>query len=101
MPHLIWSTAATFDVQRLYRFLAKKNRSAASRAVGAIRSGVKILAVHPHAGRVVDATDVSLREWPVVFGESGYFVLYRVDGLAILILHVRAGKENTYRDETT
>ena len=44
MPRLIWSQQALLDVQRLYRFLASKNRDAAKRAVSAVRQGVRVLA---------------------------------------------------------
>lgn len=44
MPRLIWSPAALTDVQKLYRFLVKKDESAARRAIKTIRASVKILA---------------------------------------------------------
>ncbi len=46
MPRMIWSPEALADVQRLYRFLAKKNPDAARRAASAIRDGMPILALH-------------------------------------------------------
>ncbi|MDP2794494.1 MAG: type II toxin-antitoxin system RelE/ParE family toxin [Sulfurisoma sp.] len=93
MPRLIWSGPALAGVQRLYRFLAEKNVAAAKRAVKAIRDGVKILAVHPRVGRVVEDMDEAFRDWPVDFGDSGYVVRYRFDGEGVTILAVRHQKE--------
>lgn len=93
MPRLIWSEPALANVQRLYRFLAEKSLVAAKRAVKAIREGVKILALHPQVGRVVDEMDGAFRDWPVDFGDSGYVVRYRFDGEQVTILAVRHQKE--------
>ena len=96
MPRLIWTPAALRDVQRLHRFLAAKSPSAAARAVRAIRDGMWILAAHPGAGRPVDAMDPEFREWPIGFGDSGYLVLYRLDGERAVVLAVRHQREAGY-----
>lgn len=93
MPRLIWSEAALANVQRLYRFLAEKNLAAAKRAIKVIRDGVRVLAVHPQVGRVVEDMDEAFRDWPVDFGDSGYMVRYRFDGELVTILAVRHQKE--------
>jgi plasmid stabilization system protein ParE len=93
VPRLIWSKPALAGVQRLYRFLAEKNGSAAKRAVKAIRDGVKILAVHPQVGRLVEDMDEVFRDWSVDFGDSGYVVRYRYDDEGVTILAVRHQKE--------
>jgi len=93
MPRLIWSETALTNVQRLYRFLAEKNLGAARRAVTAIRDGVKILAVQPQVGRIVEDMDEAFRDWPVDFGDSGYVVRYRLDGEQVTILAVRHQRE--------
>ena len=54
MPQLIWSPAALRDVERLYRFLAEKNRDAARRAAKSIREGMLILKDQPGVGRPVE-----------------------------------------------
>ena len=72
MPRLIWSPPALLDVQRLYRFLAERNKEAAQRAVKAIRAGVKILSAHPEAGRPAESMEPEYREWLIGFGGSGY-----------------------------
>lgn len=96
MPRLIWSEPALANVQRLYRFLAEKSPGAATRAVKAIRDGVKILSQHPQVGRVVDEMDEEFRDWPVDFGDSGYLVRYRFDGASVIILAVRHQKESGF-----
>ena len=94
MPRLIWTEPALSDVQRLFRFLAKKNPDAARRAVAAIRGQVKILLEQPGVGRAIADSDPEYRTWPVSFGDSGYVVLYRYDGGPVVgILAVRHQKE--------
>jgi plasmid stabilization system protein ParE len=93
MSHLIWAPSALRDVQRLYRFLAPKNRDAAKRAVAAIRQGVKVLEQQPGVGRPVDDMDDEFRDWIIDFGESGYVARYRVDPQSVTILAVRHQKE--------
>jgi len=96
MPRLIWSPAALRDVQRLHRFLAEKNTHAARRAVRRIREGMEIIAAQPGVGRPVPDMDPEYRERIIPFGESGYVVLYRVEGETALILAVRHQREAGY-----
>jgi len=96
MPHLIWSPPALRDVARLHRFLVAKSADAAMRAIRAIRQGVKLLVIHPEAGRPDDTLPHEFREWPINFGDSGYLVLYRYDGQQVTILAVRHAKELDY-----
>lgn len=96
MPRLIWSPAALRDVQRLYRFLSDKNPDAATRAVRAIRQGLRIVAAQPGAGRPVEAMGPGYREWLIGFGDSGYVALYRLDKETAVILAVRHQREAGY-----
>jgi plasmid stabilization system protein ParE len=96
VPRLIWSAAALDDVQRLYRFLAKKNSDAAKRAGGTIRDSINILAQHPGIGRPVDGMEPEYREWLIDFGGSGYVALYHYDGRTAVILAIRHQKEAGY-----
>ena len=96
MPRLTWSPAALRDVQRLYRFLAKKNIDAAKRAVNAIREGVKIIARQPGIGRPAEDMEPDYREWPIEFGDSGYVVLFRYHKQTAVILAVRHQREAGY-----
>ncbi|MDK9708260.1 MAG: type II toxin-antitoxin system RelE/ParE family toxin [Desulforhopalus sp.] len=96
MSRLIWSPSALRDVQRLYRFLAEKNRDAARRAVQAIRTSVLIIAEHPEVGRPADEMDPRFREWLIDFSNSGYVVLYHYDGNEAVIVAVRHQREAGY-----
>ena len=71
MPQLIWSPAALRDIQRLYRFIATKNPSAATRAVRAIREGMQIVAEHPEAGKPMESMAPEYREWLIGFVSVG------------------------------
>lgn len=93
MSRLIWSPTALLDVQRLYRFLARKNLDAATRAVRAVRQGVKVLEQQPGMGRPVEDMDDEFRDWIIDFGDSGYIARYRIAPDAITILAVRHQKE--------
>jgi len=96
VPQPVWSPAATRDLVRLYDFLAPKNRSAAQRAVRAIRRSVAILGTHPEIGRPVEEMPAEFREWFIPFGDGGYVLLYRYDGEMVVVLAVRDGKEAGY-----
>lgn len=96
MPRLIWTPEALRDIQNCYRFLAPKNPTAASNAVKAIREGMRIVIEHPGAGRPVERMDPEFREWLIGFGDSGYVVLYRLDGDSAVVLAVRHQKEAGY-----
>ena len=87
---------ALAGVQRIYRFLALKNETAAKHALTAIREGVKPLVAHPQVGRVAEDMDEAFRDWPINFGDSGYVVRYRFDGKEVTILAVRHQKEAGY-----
>lgn len=96
MPQLIWTPEALQGVRRCHRFLAPKNPDAASRAVRAIREGMQIVAAHPDVGRPADKMAPEFREWLIPFGESGYAVLYQVDGELAVVLAVRHQREAGY-----
>lgn len=96
MPRLIWSPRALQDVARLHDFLKPKNPDAAKRAATAIRHGVRLLAIHPQAGRPSEEMPAEFREWAIDFGDSGYAALYRYDGGDVLILAIRHSKEAGY-----
>lgn len=96
MPRLIWTPNALDNVDRLHRWLLSKDADAAKRAIAVIREGVKILAVTPHIGRPAEDMDAGYREKLIDFGNSGYVVLYRLDGETVALLAVRHQKEAGY-----
>ncbi len=96
MSALIWAPEALADVQRSYRFLAKRHPHAAMDAIGTIRSSLKTLESHPQTGRPAAEMPAEFREWLIPFGGSGYIVLYRFDGVNSIILAVRHQREAGY-----
>ena len=96
MPQLIWTPPALADIARLHSFLATKSPDAASRAVKAIRQGVKVLGQYPEIGRPIEDLPSEFREWVIEFGQGAYVALYRYDGRQIVILAVRHGREAGY-----
>lgn len=96
MPRLIWTPHALADVERLYGWLKPKDAEAASRAVAAIRAGVRILAQSPHVGRPADDMDPDYREKLIDFGNSGYIALYHFADDEVTILAIRHQKEAGY-----
>jgi plasmid stabilization system protein ParE len=97
VPRLIWTPNALDNVDRLHRWLVSKDADAASRAVAAIREGVRILAKSPHIGRPAEDMDPEYREKLIGFGNSGYVILYRLDGETVALLAVRHQKEAGYQ----
>lgn len=77
-------------------FLAPRNPAAASRAVRAIREGMRIVAAQPGVGRPADRMDPEYREWLISFGDSGYVVLYRLETDVAVVLAVRHQREAGY-----
>ena len=96
MARVIWTPPALRDVSRLHRFLAPKNRTAAQRAVGTIRTGASTISAHLEIGRPIDEMPPEFREWLIPFGDSGYVMLYRIDGDLVVILAVRHAREAGY-----
>lgn len=98
MPRLklVWSVSALLGVQRAYRFLAEKDKSAAKGAATTIRKQAAILKKFPSAGRPADDLDPEHRELLIPFGASGYVLVYEVHAEIILVLAVRHQKEAGY-----
>jgi addiction module RelE/StbE family toxin len=97
MPSLKWTPQALADIQRLHHFLVDKNPDAAARAIQSIRAGVRILASQPRIGHPAEDMDPAFREWLIPFGQSGYLVLYRIDGDEVVLLAIRHGREAGYK----
>lgn len=81
------------DVQRLYRFLERKSRVAAKRAIATIRREVKWLRTYPQLGRSAKHLGPEYRQLPVQFGSEGYIVLYAIRRDVITILAVKHQRE--------
>jgi plasmid stabilization system protein ParE len=91
---------AVDDVERLYTFLLERTGGAfgpADDALEAIRRALAFLETSPFACRRVPAPGRHLRELLVGYGETGYVVLFAIDGAAITIAAVRHQREDDYR----
>jgi plasmid stabilization system protein ParE len=87
------------DLLRLRDFLVPKSAEAAANAVRAIRSGLRALNTSPEAGTAVSWLPDGYREWVILFGKSGYVVLYRYLGREVVIQAIRHAREAGYRRE--
>lgn len=97
MSSIVWTPSSLADIQRLYRFLAVKDKSAASRAVAAIRQSVKPLETLPNIGRPIDDMPDEYRELLIDFGNTGYVLLYRLaQEQNVTVLAVRHQREAGY-----
>lgn len=97
MPKIItsvrWLPEALQDVERLYRFIAKKSPTAASRVAGTILEGAEFLLTTPSAGRPMP-DDTRRREWFVPFGSGAYVLRYRLNNdRTVVIIRVWHSKE--------
>lgn len=90
MPHLIWTQEAKLDLERVYHFLAARDKTLAKRVLKAIRGGAKLLESQPQLGRSVFGQRPPRRELLLPFGRrSGYVLHYVLEGEDVLILAVR------------
>ena len=91
-----WTRQARLDLARLRAFLAEKNPDAANRAIRTIQREMRFLESHPEIGRPVPELSPEYRERVIEFGQGGYVTLYRYDGIQVLVLAVRHGREAGY-----
>lgn len=91
-----WSTRAHRDLDELADFLHRESPSAAQRAVAAIRRGTEQLGEFPHSGRPYPRDPQRYRELLVLFGRSGYVVLYRATAKEVRILAIRHMRQSGY-----
>lgn len=97
MARIIYSGRALDDLERLFLFLAEHDPGIAADAASAIRSAVEMLALHPLAGRRVEA---EVRELVISYGKTGYVALYRFLPVAeqVRVLSFRHQRELDYSD---
>lgn len=93
MSPVVWTPAATRDLQRQHQFLAALDEEVAKRAIQAIVKAGGSLAQNPKRGRTIDEAN-GLRKLPVRFGRSGFVIHYAVIFEEVVILRVFHGREN-------
>lgn len=91
---------AEADLVRLYEFILAKDQadwSLASRALEAIKNGIRSLALSPFSYRKATPNNSFLRELIIPFGASGYVALFEIDNeQTVTILAVRHQLEEDY-----
>jgi len=88
---------AEADLLRLYEFILTKDQtdwSLASRALEAIKNGIRSLELSPFSYRKATAANPFLRELIIPFGASGYVALFEIDDeRTVTIMAVRHQRE--------
>lgn len=96
MSPIVWTPAATRDLQRQHQFLTSLDPEVANRAIQAIVKVGGSLSQNPKRGRVIDEGN-GLRKLPVRFGKSGFVLHYAIIFDEVVILRVFHGRENRPR----
>lgn len=85
---------AEADLIRLYDFLLESDIVAAEKALGAIRSGLALVAFSPFACRKVAPHMPRHRELVIPFGKAGYVALFEIDdATTVTIIAIRQQRE--------
>jgi plasmid stabilization system protein ParE len=92
MIPIIWTKAATTDMERHYSFLEPIDPNIAKKAVQVIKAGESLQA-NPRRGAVVLQAK-GLRKLRVVFGKYGFVIHYVFIETEVLILRIYHGREN-------
>lgn len=88
---------AQADLERLFAFLADKDAAAATRALAAIRRGLKLLRFSPWSCRKAALELPRHRELLVPFGSAGYVLLVEIEPPAtVTVLAARHQREDDY-----
>lgn len=91
---------AEADLVRLYEFILDKDQadwSLATRALEAIKNGIRGLELSPFSYRKATSDNPFLRELIIPFGASGYVALFEIDNdQTVTILAVRHQLEEDY-----
>jgi plasmid stabilization system protein ParE len=93
MPSITWSPRALKDLDRLYTFVAKHDRSAGLRAIESIRIGIRQLAVLPHLGKPAGKTGE--RQIIIPFGAAAYRVFYSLSNDSVRIDAIYHSREES------
>lgn len=96
MAQVIWTPKARKDLERLYDFLADKNRVAAHRCVESIEQACYMLSDMPRMGQLMPG-DSARREWFIDFGSAAYVLRYRLDGKDNIII-IRVWHSREYKN---
>ena len=100
---LIPSAGFERDLERLEDFLVERelqsqfpDETVPTRFMSAVERGLEILGFAPHTCRRCEAAP-RWRELVVSFGQSGFVVLFEIRDHEVLLLAMRAQREEDYR----
>ena len=82
---LVWTPRALRDLQRIATYLGARSPAGAKRVLAEIRSTIETRPTAPRIGQLID--DAQHRRLVVL--RYPYVIFYRLDGDAILVLHIR------------
>lgn len=95
-----FTEAAETDLVRLYEFILSREQtdwSLATRALEAIKNGIRGLELSPFSYRKATPDNPFLRELIIPFGASGYVALFEIeDEQTVTIMAVRHQLEEDY-----
>lgn len=101
MRTVILSPEASEDLERLYDFALERELQSATpnfdepeRALAAITSALRALALSPFMGRKVRSQFE--REIVISFGRTGYVAFYKITESAVIVGAVRHQRESDY-----
>lgn len=95
--HVRFTSEARADLERLYDFLVQEDVRAAEKALNIIERAFGFLEEFPFSCRRTEDGDPFLRELLISFGQSGYVVLFEVEGHDVVtVLAVRHQREADY-----
>jgi plasmid stabilization system protein ParE len=93
MTPIIWTKAATTDIERHHAFLEPIDPDTAKKAVQAILKAGESLKENPCRGAIVFQAK-GLRKLIVPFGKHGFAIHYVFIETEVLILRIYHGREN-------
>ena len=91
MNPYILSSAALYELDEIWSYIAQDNPEAADRWIGKLLDACETLASNPHIGHSrADITDKTLLFWPV----DAYLIIYQVQSGHIDVLAVTQGSRD-------
>jgi toxin ParE1/3/4 len=96
MAHILRTRASSEDYDEIWSYLAMRDLAAADRLIDQFDATLKIIALTPRMGRIVEELGSNLRSFPV----GNYLLFYRPieDGIQ-LILHGARNITSEFFDE--
>jgi toxin ParE1/3/4 len=91
-----YTPRARGDIDRIYRYLERRNSSGARNVLRAIYAGVQFVAERPKASEQTNDPDVHVK----LVRRYQYKIFYRLAGATIEILHIRHTSRRPWKGES-